>query len=34
LANMRDRVGAVDGQVTIDSPPGAGTRVLVRLPCG
>jgi signal transduction histidine kinase len=24
----------VDGQVTIDSPPGAGTRVLVRLPCG
>jgi signal transduction histidine kinase len=34
LANMRDRVGAVDGQVTIVSPPGAGTRVLVRLPCG
>jgi signal transduction histidine kinase len=34
LANMRDRVGAVDGQVTIDSPPGAGTRVRVRLPCG
>ena len=34
LANMRDRVGAVDGEVTIDSPPGAGTRVLVRLPCG
>jgi signal transduction histidine kinase len=34
LSNLRDRVGAVDGEVTIVSPPGAGTRILVRLPCG
>jgi signal transduction histidine kinase len=34
MANMLDRVGALDGEVTIDSPPGQGTRVLVRLPCG
>jgi len=34
MANMQDRVGALDGEVTIDSPPGQGTRVLVRIPCG
>jgi signal transduction histidine kinase len=34
MANMRDRVGALDGEVTIDSPAGEGTRVLVRIPCG
>jgi signal transduction histidine kinase len=34
LANMADRVHAVDGQVVIDSPPGQGTRVVVRVPCG
>jgi signal transduction histidine kinase len=34
MANMQDRVRALDGEVTIDSPPGAGTRVLVRIPCG
>ncbi len=33
LANMRDRVSAVDGEVTVDSPAGQGTRVLVRIPC-
>jgi signal transduction histidine kinase len=33
LANMADRVHAVDGQVVIDSPPGQGTRVVVRVPC-
>ena len=32
-ANMLDRVGALDGAVTIDSPAGQGTRVLVRIPC-
>jgi signal transduction histidine kinase len=34
LANIVDRVSAVDGDVTIDSPPGRGTRLVVRIPCG
>jgi len=33
LANMRDRIGALDGEVAVDSPAGQGTRVLVRIPC-
>jgi signal transduction histidine kinase len=33
LANIEDRIHAVDGEVTIVSPPGHGTRVLVRIPC-
>jgi signal transduction histidine kinase len=34
LANIADRVGALDGEVTVHSPPGQGTRVEVRIPCG
>jgi signal transduction histidine kinase len=34
LANIADRVGALDGEVAIESPPGEGTRVMVRIPCG
>jgi signal transduction histidine kinase len=34
LANMTDRVGALDGEVTVVSPAGGGTRVEVRIPCG
>jgi signal transduction histidine kinase len=34
LANIADRAGALDGEVTIDSPPGWGTRITVRVPCG
>ena len=34
LANMFDRISALDGAVTIDSPPGRGTRVMVSIPCG
>jgi signal transduction histidine kinase len=34
LANMADRVGALDGEVVIVSPPGRGTRLIVRVPCG
>ncbi|MGA8865310.1 MAG: histidine kinase, partial [Gallionella sp.] len=34
LANVADRVGALDGEVVIDSAPGQGTRLLVRIPCG
>jgi len=33
LANLVDRVGAVDGEAGIDSPPGRGTRITVRIPC-
>ena len=31
---MRDRVAAQGGTLAIESPPGAGTRIAVRLPCG
>ena len=34
LGNIADRVSALDGEVSIDSPPGHGTRVEVRIPCG
>jgi signal transduction histidine kinase len=34
LANITDRVNALDGEVTIVSPPGLGTRLEVRIPCG
>jgi signal transduction histidine kinase len=34
LANIADRVGALGGDVSIDSPPGRGTRLSVRIPCG
>jgi signal transduction histidine kinase len=34
LANIQDRVSALDGEVALDSPPGLGTRLLVRIPCG
>jgi signal transduction histidine kinase len=34
LANISDRVSALDGEVTIDSPPGQGTRLTLRIPCG
>jgi signal transduction histidine kinase len=34
LANIFDRVSALDGAATIDSPPGRGTRVMVSIPCG
>ena len=32
LANLRDRAAAVGGVLEIDSHPGAGTRIIVRLP--
>jgi signal transduction histidine kinase len=34
LTEISDRVGALGGQLTLDSPPGEGTRLTVRLPCG
>jgi signal transduction histidine kinase len=33
LANIADRVAALDGELVIDSPPGGGTRLMVRVPC-
>jgi signal transduction histidine kinase len=32
LAGLQDRVAAVDGTLTVDSPPGAGTRIRAELP--
>lgn len=34
LAGLRARVEALDGTLVVDSPPGEGTRLEVRLPCG
>ena len=34
LANTRERVAKIGGTVTFDSQPGAGTRVIVRVPTG
>jgi len=34
LANIQDRVNALDGEITIVSPPGKGTRLEVKIPCG
>jgi signal transduction histidine kinase len=33
LSGLEDRVAALDGTVTVASPPGAGTRVLAEIPC-
>jgi signal transduction histidine kinase len=32
LANLRDRAAAINGTLSIDSRPGMGTRIIVRLP--
>ena len=32
LSGLQDRVAAVDGSLTLDSPPGAGTRIRAELP--
>ena len=34
LRGLIDRVEALGGQVTIESPPGAGTRIEAVIPCG
>lgn len=34
LRALADRVAALDGTLTVDSPPGRGTQVGVELPCG
>jgi signal transduction histidine kinase len=34
LHGLADRVDAVDGHLTVHSPPGEGTHLRARLPCG
>ncbi len=34
LRGLADRVAALDGRLLIDSPAGAGTTVIARIPCG
>ncbi|MGZ4174547.1 MAG: sensor histidine kinase, partial [Solirubrobacteraceae bacterium] len=34
LVGLRDRVGALDGTLTVISPPGHGTLIRARIPCG
>ncbi len=34
LAGLADRLRAVDGALTVDSPPGGPTRLVAELPCG
>ena len=33
LRGLADRIGALDGALTVESPAGAGTRVRVEIPC-
>jgi signal transduction histidine kinase len=33
IRGLADRVEALDGQLTLDSPPGAGTRIRAEIPC-
>jgi hypothetical protein len=34
LRGLMDRVGALDGDLTVESPPGAGTRIRASVPAG
>jgi signal transduction histidine kinase len=34
LRGIADRIEALDGRLRVDSPVGAGTRVVAELPCG
>ena len=34
LEGLSDRVAALDGRLTVESPPGKGTRVTAEIPCG
>jgi signal transduction histidine kinase len=33
LSGLADRVAALDGTLSVDSPPGRGTRLRVQIPC-
>ena len=34
LRGLQDRLGALDGTLSVDSPKGGGTRLRARIPCG
>jgi signal transduction histidine kinase len=34
LRGLQDRLSALDGTLSVESPPGAGTRLRARIPCG
>jgi signal transduction histidine kinase len=34
MVGIADRVDAVGGRIEIESPPGAGTTIMVRMPLG
>ena len=34
LRGLQDRLGALDGTLSVDSPEGGGTRLRARIPCG
>jgi signal transduction histidine kinase len=34
LRGLADRVGALDGRLIVESPPGSGTRLRAEIPCG
>jgi signal transduction histidine kinase len=34
MSNMLDRARALDGELTVHSPPGQGTTIAVQIPCG
>ena len=34
FVNMSDRVGAIGGSIVVDSAPGAGTKIIGRIPLG
>jgi len=33
LTGLEDRMAALGGRLKIESPPGAGTRIVVQIPC-
>jgi signal transduction histidine kinase len=33
LRGLADRVGALDGRIWVESPPGEGTRLHAEIPC-
>ncbi len=33
LRGLNDRIAALEGTLTVDSPPGGGTRIEARIPC-
>jgi signal transduction histidine kinase len=33
LRGLADRIGALSGKLTVESPPGRGTRIRAEIPC-